>query len=382
MSHLRRTAIVMSRLPRLIDPHSMWLIGLRAAIQRVKQQRDVLILVEGTAGFDFVRRAAERAAIPVEFATPEPDTDLLDATAVPTRDRTLIQSADTVVVLGIRTNGNVHRCLRERLDSGRAVELIDLDGLQPRAVREDLISHGAYLWVPSQVAPAAQVASSQSQHPKVIEIVPFPSAKEWGFLSHTTRACAGPWPDESLARYVDSLLDGDDSSDHSAVATLMRIIHQRKLIAGNRTIRGGYPMVCLTEVPLLELPHLRQFRSHRTRWDFEPFGICVRKQWLLDRGTRPVIYGNEELWDTLTETDRPFFQRNNSANTDSTTGRQDIDWSEEREWRHRGDLDLSGLGVSDALVFVPNFQAAERLATVSPWPLTLWPDPSITLSED
>ncbi len=382
MSHLRRTAIVMSRLPRLIDPHSTWLIGLRAAIERVKQQRDVLILVEGTAGFDFVRRAAELAGVPVQFAIPEPESAHDDETVVPARDRTLIQSADTVLVLGIRTIGNVHRCLRERLDSGRAVELIDLEGLQPRAVREDLISHGAYLWAPSQVAPVAQVASCQPQPPKVIEIVPFPSGEEWSFLSHTTRACAGPWPDESLARYVDSLLDGDDSADHSAVATLVRIIRQRKLIAGHRTIRGGYPMVCLTEVPLLELPHLRQFRSHRTRWDFEPFGICVRKQWLLDRGTRPVIYGNEELWDTLTETDRPFFQRNNAANMDSATGRQDIDWSEEREWRHRGDLDLSGLGISDALVFVPNFQSAERLAIVSPWPLTLWPDPSITLSEE
>ena len=135
-------------------------------------------------------------------------------------------------------------------------------------------------------------------------------------------------------------------------------------------------MVCLTEVPLANLPYLRQFRTHRTRWDFEPFGFCLRKQWLLDRGVRPVIYGSEELWETLSDVDRPFFQRNTPEKTELKPGRQEIDWSEELEWRHRGDLDLSELGANDGLVFVPNFHAVERLAAVSRWPVTLWPDPS------
>ena len=383
MSHLRRAAIVMSRLSRLIDPHAPWLIGLRSAIRRVKEQGDLLVLVEETAGFDFVRRAAERAGVPIEIVTPEPATDTPDdITAVPSRDRTLVQSANTVLVLGARTNGNVHRVLRERLNTGGIVELIDLEGLQPRAVREDLISQGAALWVPPQIDPPPQIAPNRPQPPNVIEIVPFPSIEEWTFLSHTTRACAGPWPGESHDEYVDSLLERQDSADHSAVATLTRIVTQRKLVAGNRTIRGEYPMVCLTEVPLLELPHLRQFRTHRTRWDFEPFGLCLRKQWLIDRGTRPVIYGDERLWDELADADRPFFQRNHPATSDSATGRQEIDWSVEREWRHQGDLDLSELDPMDGLVFVPNFEAAERLAVVSPWPLTLWPDPSVVMPKD
>ena len=382
MSHLRRTAIVMSRLPRLIDPDAAWLIGLRASIQRVKEIGSLLVLVEGTAGFDFVRRAAERADIPVEFVTADVESDSSDTTAVPMRDRTLVQSAEFVLVLGVRTNGNVHRALRERLDTDGTIELIDLEGLQPKAVREDLISHGARLWSPPLIDLPSSGVSSRLQSPNVIEVVPFPSADEWCFLSHTTRACAGPWPGESVTNYVDSLLDRDDSADHSAVATLTRIIAQQKLIAGNRTIRGGYPMVCLTEVPLANLPNLRQFRTHRTRWDFEPFGFCLRKQWLLDRGARPVIYGSEELWETLSDVDRPFFQRNTTEKSEVKPGRQEIDWSEEREWRHRGDLDFSELGANDGLVFVPNFHAVERLAAVSRWPVTLWPDPSVTPSPE
>ena len=300
----RRVAIVMSRLPRLIDPQSSWLVGLRAAIQRLQHQQVALVIVEGTAGSDFVRRVAERAAIPIEVAaSAAEEKNSSEAAAIPVRDRTLIMSADSVLVLGIRTNGNVHRALLERLSLGKMVELVDIDGLQTRAVREDLVSRGAVMWTPSAITSPA--SEPQVPSPGVIEIVPFPPVEEWSFLSHTTRACAGPWPGESAREYMDSLLEGTESSDHSPAATLARIVSQRRLIAGHTAIRGSYPVVCLTEVPLQQLPALHQFRNHRARWDFEPFGLCIRKQWLVDRGTRPVIYGDEHLWTELNDADRP-----------------------------------------------------------------------------
>ena len=59
-----------------------------------------------------------------------------------------------------------------------------------------------------------------------------------------------------------------------------------------------------------------------------------------------------------------------------------IDWTIEREWRHIGDLDLSQLPRECGLIFVPNYATARHIATVSSWPITLWPDPAVEVGEE
>ena len=385
MTSNRRAAIVTSRLPRLIDPRATWLRGLRAALRRIKQLGETLVVVDGTAGSDFVRRGAERLGIAVERVTASDSGDPskrpdADDVSIPERDRLLLKTAETVLVLGVRTNGNVHRALREHLFTGGRAELIDLDDLQSRSARDDLIGLGASVWLPfeaDQLPFGSPAKCEPAARPDVYEVVPFPARDEWIFLSHTTRACTGAWPGQSQNEYVDSLLDNTPDADHSVVAVLERILVQQRLLASRRTIRGGNPVVCLTAVPLLDLPNLRQFRTHRTRWDFEPFGLCIRRDWLQDRGTRPVVYGDEQTWLSLSESDRPFFQLSHHADSDGEAASPPIDWSVEQEWRHEGDLDLRDLPPDQGLVFVPRFEAVVRLAEVSRWPMTLWPDPSI-----
>ncbi|HEY4261286.1 MAG TPA: hypothetical protein VGM98_14060 [Schlesneria sp.] len=170
--------------------------------------------------------------------------------------------------------------------------------------------------------------------------------------------------------YIDSLLDDAGDADHSAIAALERIVTQRKLRAASRMIRGGHAVVCLTAVPLLDLAPLRKFQTHRSRWDFEPYGLCIRQKWLQDRGAIPVIYGDEATWQSLRDEDRPYFQF-----TSPPTSSPGIDWSVEREWRHVGDLDLNELPAEDGLLFVRHYDDAVRLSRSSPWPITLWPDP-------
>ena len=100
-----------------------------------------------------------------------------------------------------------------------------------------------------------------------------------------------------------------------------------------------------------------------------------------ERGVRPVVYGNEANWHDLNEHDQSYFQLAHSravgvnetdAEHESAAG---IEWTVEREWRHIGDLDLRELPRESGLVFVRNYAAAKRVSTVSPWPVTLWPDP-------
>ena len=372
----------MSRLPRLIEPQAAWLGALRAALRRMQRLGATLVTTDGTAGVDFARRGAERLTIDVEVLPSIEDSsegiyDVNDVNNdVPERDRRLMAAAEMVIVLGLRTNGCIHRLLRLYLESRRSVMLVDLPGLQSQAARDELVGLGATLWnpTPKEREPLCQLAvASVDEHQTdgICEIVPVPVDPDWAFLSHTTRSCPGPWPAQSPTEYFDALLDESPDADHSALATLKRIIGLRLLRASSRLIRGGFPMVCLTQTPLTDLPRLRQFRAHRTRWDFEPFGMCINREWLQERGARPVVYGDEVTWERLADTDRPFFQFVQRADTDDK--RHVVDWTVEQEWRHAGHLDLQALPADAAYVFVPNFEAARVISRISPWPVTLWP---------
>jgi hypothetical protein len=155
----------------------------------------------------------------------------------------------------------------------------------------------------------------------------------------------------------------------------MRIVQQRRLLASSRTIRGGFKVVSFTAAPLAELRRLRIFRVHRARWDFEPYGICVRRQRLVERGARAVFYAPDDDWTGLSLEDRPYFQRSHNERSEAVPGTvlesAGIDWSVEQEWRYRGDFSLDGLSRDDAILFVPTLGEARKLLEISPWPVTV-----------
>lgn len=170
---------------------------------------------------------------------------------------------------------------------------------------------------------------------------PLSHPDEW--LCHWTRAAQGPWPDETRDDFLDQLILGCASADRSAMAAILKIIATKKLRASSLGIRGGYSVVSFTEVPLHEFRERRIFRKHRHRFDFEPFGIAIRKERLLQWGARPVVYGNDEDWAALDEETRPFYQK---ATQDSSTSNLD-----EQEWRVHGDVLLDALSFDDVVVF-------------------------------
>jgi len=100
------------------------------------------------------------------------------------------------------------------------------------------------------------------------------------------------------------------------------------------------------------------------RWDFEPFGLCIRGSVLVALGAQPVVYGDEDVWQTLEASSRPWYQKRHSA-----CGTRQVDWSAEREWRVLGDVTLSQIPADDAFVFVPTESAAASLRPLSRWPV-------------
>lgn len=375
----------MSRMPRLIAPDAVWLGGLRACLRRISARRDTLLIAPGTAGADFVIRGAQRLGISTRICHDEPPP------AGEVSDRLLIEQADEIFVLGLRKDGNIQQLLkaRQRLRPV-GVCLLELAGLQPDGVRQDLLAAGATQWTPGVVelrplSMKAPVLDSKQARPRddvrttskrrtdfeVVSLTSYLASETECFLTHTTRACPGPWPGQAAAEYLDSLLDSQTEADHSPLGTLRRILEQRRLIGSGRTIRGQFSAVSFTAVPLLKLPELRCFRPHRTHWDFEPYGLSIRRDTLERLGARPVIYGTDATWSGMAEAERPFFQW--GGHESATEGAGSVDWSTEQEWRHLGDLDFSQFGPDELCVFVPTFEAAKLLQPICPWPITLWP---------
>ena len=374
-----------SRRQRLVDLQDPWIAGLRAVLRRILADGSRLVIGEKTAGADFLCHLASRLSIPFEVVTVSLAGS--DESGIPRQDAAVFAAADVIYALSIRTEGNLHRLLRGALirrtdqqipsdvEHLPEIILVDLPALQSTAARKELGEFGVTIWLPSlhdcrpfeSVAdnvPCAQSVSEATQQ-DVYLIVPFPDEVGWEFLSHTTRACPGPWPDENVATYIDSLVEANVNSDHSSLGALRRILRQRQLIASHRTIRDQFDVVSFTACPLHQLPTLHQYRRHRVRWDFEPYGICIRREWLMQRGARPVVYGDDTVWQALPDADRPYFQQG--------LGKSDIDWSIEREWRHLGNVDLNQLTADDVLIFVPHFAAAKSVASITSWPITLWP---------
>jgi hypothetical protein len=156
----------------------------------------------------------------------------------------------------------------------------------------------------------------------------------------------------------------DPAGQRSAASVIERIILLQRIIASPAAIRNSVPVVCLTAIPVDQWPRMRVYRRHRRRWDFLPFAIAMRRDWLQRRGARPVIYGEAGDWQNLPSDDRPFFQRAWSGK-----GKQQIDWRGEREWRVIGDLDLAELGSKDGFVLAPDLEVARQLAPLSRWPV-------------
>ena len=287
---------------------------------------------------------------------------------IPLADRILCSLADDVYVLYARAGGGIARLVSTglRFDAFRGKRLYLAQGHDriPASLLERWVRQGGIYW---SVLPGRSNFSARPtctvDLPLVSPIVPLPTSTD-RYLFHWTRRQPGPWPDQTEAQYVESVLFYQPSVCRSALSSLQRIVSTQKLLGTSRLSRGDTPVVCFTEQPVEEFLRLRRFRSHQRRWDFELFGIAISRGWLKERGARQVIYGDDACWSTLAESDRPFFQLRQGRGKNST-------WYEEAEWRVMGDLYLEQLGPNDAFVFLPNSGAAVRVACVSRWPVVV-----------
>ncbi|GAB3294234.1 hypothetical protein [Pseudidiomarina andamanensis] len=134
--------------------------------------------------------------------------------------------------------------------------------------------------------------------------------------------------------------------DMTALDVLMKIINERKILAGNGMIKGGFNCICFTEAPKNIFHNVEKNNAR-----YHPFGICVPKIEIFRLGGRPVIYQQTEEFDLLHES-----QQWRHVTYDPFTN---IDFTWEREWRlHRPQFNLEG---TIAEIIVPNEDCHSQL---------------------
>lgn len=400
--------VASSRLTRRLEDYESWFDALRTIAIRMGQGTSYLVTSSGTTTDRFVKRVGELFGIPILDILPTTtDADRKELLRQQTSnsgadqgvwpcyvqrtemdggsgnavrkfpiDRALIEMADLVFLLSVRKQGNIFAAAKQRLTQQPPVStrlLIDSNLTQP-AFADQLIFAGAVGWwlYRSDEEESDSESPSESLHPLPTADQKRPSApvlkmdriQADRFLLHWTRRRDGPWPDQTDAEYLDDLIFQSGRREHGELGALARILATGRILATSRLTRAPDPVVCFSNVPLTEIYRHRKYRSHLGRWDFQPFGIAIERETMEKLGAKPVIYGEDSHWEGLPESDRPFFQIEQSRDGQ-------IDWREEREWRVVGDLDLTRLPVESVHVFVNSPEAAQQVSKLSRWPVVI-----------
>ncbi|MEE9515990.1 MAG: DNA-processing protein DprA [Candidatus Adiutricales bacterium] len=268
------------------------------------------------------------------------------------RDRLIVNLAHNIMVAEIRPHGNMERLVNTALHQKAHIQVFAPEKFN-RATggNKTLLESGA------SASKILSETSATVRKEKTSGSKPRSDFKdhllERPYLIHFTRSCSGPWPGQSLYEFYSSLTDNEPGAGHAAFDTLNRILREKKIRASGRLIRGRDAVVSFTARPLDELSELVRWRPGLIRWNFEPYGVAVSRDYLSEIGLARVIYGNEDVWKNLVPDHRYRFQLHEPPKTD---------WSKEMEWRLSGDLDLRAISPEFVRVIVPSTFEAEQIA--------------------
>lgn len=226
---------------------------------------------------------------------------------------------------------------------------------------------GAVLWFPKPIE-TLTMSPWSCQHrvvPASLQIhagISTSLARSDLYLIHTTRARQSLWPDQSNLDLLDEAFRLAWNPNPTPVETLLKIISEQRLLATTARKRTDLRTISFTENPIALLLQMRAFQSHLARWDWEPYGLAIKKTTLERLGAKPVRYLAKKQIDSLDSDQQAYCQP-------LAEKQGDRDWTIEREWRLAHDLRLAHLPSDEAFVFVACDCEARAMSHHSRWPV-------------
>lgn len=230
------------------------------------------------------------------------------------RDREVVGRADLLLPVSIRPGGYMDSLLEEFEDKGKTINRDFATGYKARAL------------------PVAYELDLDRVNLAMRQL-------EDSYLIHWTRTCNCAWPGERLIDYYRAVIDSE-SYPRSAYDTLKNIVTTKTIKASSRNMPGKTPTVSFSNCPPAVMVKLMTWRARYRMMSFEPYGIGIDKITAQSLNILPVNY----------------YDRNGETGIDSRhwlsqSRGEKSDWTVEDEYRHLGDMDLSGID-DDKLMLV------------------------------
>lgn len=245
------------------------------------------------------------------------------------RDRRIIEMADVVYPVSIRTGGNLDTLLSDAIKGNKSIEY---DFTAP--------------WQSGKVGHLVPIK------PEILE--PGLDNNLRDYIIHWTRAVHYPWPGETRHDFYNAIVQSGDSHPRSALKTLLRILTEMRLRSSPKHMRRGVQAVSFSSLPPSRAVELMRWRARYREMTFEAYGIAIRQSAAERVGVEKAIYGNPEMIAYLAEDEKPYFQ------SLGTIG----DWEKEREFRHIGDMDLHAFDKSEICVITRLPSDIDKINTV------------------
>ncbi len=241
------------------------------------------------------------------------------------RDQMIIEMADRIYPVAVRPAGNMAGHVESAVAGGKTV------------IRDFQCEYN----------PAKPERLHKFDVRTVAEKFP---AEKWDYLTHWTHSFTGPWLDETSADYYSAVANSGSAYSRSALASLKRIISEKRIFAGDDHARRGERFVSFTELPPSQAVELMKWKPRQMRYSFEPYGIAIRKEAAVAVGIRKVIYGDGKAYRSLPDFEKPYFQMIGKS-----------DWSREAEWRRLSDVPFEKIDRGDMLIIVAKNDDKARL---------------------
>ncbi|MEW5994609.1 MAG: hypothetical protein AB1744_09455 [Candidatus Zixiibacteriota bacterium] len=221
------------------------------------------------------------------------------------RDKAVIDSADTLLPVSVRTGGHMAGLVEHAQNAGKR---IDRQFEIPYHKRTAALSY------------EVNVNCLNPDLPTVGQ----------RYLIHWTRTSNGPWPNETSLDYYASIIEST-SYPRTAFCTLMNMLQGNTLVATDKHMPHRIPTVSFAALTPGETIPLMRWRARYRQMSFEPYGIGIERRYAQSLGIQPVVYYDRKAEPTSLDTE-PWLTQSRG---------QKGDWRVENEHRHRGSLHLS-----------------------------------------